>query len=71
MQLRVLLNDKPKLFESSFNETTNSLYSHQLNNPIQLDGYTDDWLSYIDWSESYYSESSIGADSRQLQTNNQ
>ena len=57
------LNDKPKLFESSFNETTNSLYSHQLNNPIQLDGYTDDWLSYIDWSESYYSESSIGADS--------
>ena len=44
------LNDKPRLFESSFNENTNSIYIHKLNHPVQLDGYTDDWLSYIDWS---------------------
>ncbi len=60
------LNDKPKLFESSFNETTNSLYVHQLNNPVHLDGYTDDWLSYIDWSETYRSESVDDADNFKL-----
>jgi two-component system, OmpR family, sensor histidine kinase ChvG len=60
------LNDKPKLFESSFNETTNSLYVHQLNNPVELDGYTDDWLSYIDWSETYYPESVTDADNFKL-----
>ncbi len=60
------LNDKPKLFESSFNETTNSLYVHQLNNPIEMDGYTDDWLSYIDWSETYYPESVTDADNFKL-----
>lgn len=60
------LNDKPKLFESSFNVTTNSLYVHQLNNPVELDGYTDDWLSYIDWSETYYSDPGTDADNFKL-----
>lgn len=60
------LNDKPRLFESSFNETTNSLYVHQLNNPVELDGYTDDWLSYIDWSETYYPKSVTDADNFKL-----
>ena len=60
------LNDKPKLFESSFNETANSLYVHQLNNPVELDGYTDDWLSYIDWSETYYPESVTDVDNFKL-----
>ncbi|GJM05853.1 MAG: proteobacterial dedicated sortase system histidine kinase [marine bacterium B5-7] len=60
------LNDKPKLFESSFNETKNSIYVHQLNNPIHLDGYTDDWLSYIDWSETYTSETMADGDNFKL-----
>jgi len=60
------LNDKPKLFESSFNETPNSLYVHQLNNPVNLDGYNDDWLSYIDWSETYYPESDSDVDNFKL-----
>lgn len=60
------LNDKPELFESSFNETTNSLYVHQLNNPVHLDGYTDDWLSYIDWSETYRADSVTDADNFKL-----
>ena len=60
------LNDKPKLFESSFNENKNSLYVHQLNNPVELDGYTDDWLSYIDWSETYSPELATDADNFKL-----
>jgi two-component system sensor histidine kinase ChvG len=60
------LNDKPRLFETSFNETTNSLYVHQLNNPVELDGYTDDWLAYIDWSETYTAESVTDADNFKL-----
>jgi two-component system, OmpR family, sensor histidine kinase ChvG len=60
------LNDKPRLFESSFNENTNSLYVHQMNNPVELDGYTDDWLAYIDWSETYFSESGADADNFKL-----
>lgn len=51
------LNDKPMLFDTSFNEEINSLYVHQLNNTVQLDGYTDDWISYIDWSDTYHSDS--------------
>ncbi len=51
------LNDKPRLFDSSFNEEKNNLYVHRLNNTVQLDGYTDDWVSYIDWSDTYRSNS--------------
>lgn len=50
------LNDKPRLFTTSFNESKNNLYVHRLNNTVQLDGYTDDWLSYIDWSDTYHSD---------------
>jgi len=60
------LNDKPRLFESSFNENTHSLYVHQMNNPVELDGYTDDWLAYIDWSETYFPESGADADNFKL-----
>ncbi len=61
-----VLNEKPRLFESSFNESTNSLYVHQMNHPVELDGYTDDWLSYIDWSETYLSESGTDVDNFKL-----
>jgi len=60
------LNDKPRLFDTSFNEDANSLYVHQLNNTVQLDGYTDDWISYIDWSDTYYSDSPTIADNFKL-----
>ncbi|MCZ6804211.1 MAG: hypothetical protein O7D86_09840 [Proteobacteria bacterium] len=50
------LNDKPMLFDTSFNEDTNNLYVHRLNNTVQLDGYADDWITYIDWSDTYQSE---------------
>jgi two-component system, OmpR family, sensor histidine kinase ChvG len=49
------LNDKPLLFDTSFDDEENNLYVHRLNNTVQLDGYTDDWESYIDWSDTYHS----------------
>jgi len=60
------LNDKSRLFDTSFSEDINSLYVHRLNNTVQLDGYTDDWISYIDWSDTYYSESPNNPDSFKL-----
>ncbi len=60
------LNDKPRLFDTSFDEDTNSLYVHRLNNTVQLDGYTDDWISYIDWSDTYRSESPTNPDNFKL-----
>jgi two-component system, OmpR family, sensor histidine kinase ChvG len=60
------LNNKSRLFDTSFNEDDNNLYVHRLNNTVQLDGYTDDWESYIDWSDAYHSESSSNKDSFKL-----
>ncbi len=50
------LNNKYQLFDLYAYEDTDNLYVHDLNNPVQLDGYKDDWLSYLDWSDSYQSE---------------
>ncbi len=60
------LNDKPRLFDTSFNEEKNNLYVHRLNNTVQLDGYTNDWESYIDWSDTYHSNSPSNKDSFKL-----
>lgn len=51
------LNDKPRLFDTSFSQDKKVLYVHRLNKTFQLDGYTDDWESYIDWSDTYHSNS--------------
>lgn len=46
------LNERADLFpDVDVNE--NSLYVHAFNHPIQLDGYGDDWLSYLSWSDTY------------------
>ena len=47
------LNNRPRLFRTSFSEEKNALYIHELNNIIQIDGYTSDWGPYLDWSELY------------------
>ncbi len=49
------LNNKPRLFRTSFAEEKNALYIHELNKIIQVDGYTSDWGGYLDWSELYQS----------------
>ena len=35
---------------------SSTVYVHKLSHPMQLDGYTDDWLSYISWSDTYVAE---------------
>lgn len=60
------LNDKPRLFDTSFSQDENNLYVHRLNNKVQLDGYTNDWQSYIDWSDTYSSENSTNEDNFKL-----
>ena len=52
------LHNDYRLFNIYTNEQENSLYVHGLKRKIQLDGYTDDWLSYLDWSDTYSSEDS-------------
>ena len=32
------------------------IYMHEFIHPIQLDGYTDDWLSYMAWADIYTSQ---------------
>ena len=60
------LNNKPRLFSTSFSEERNVLYVHELNNVIQIDGYTVDWKSYVDWSEIYPSISLANKDNFRL-----
>lgn len=60
------LNNKPNLFDYYSFDETRSLYIHELNNKVELDGYTDDWLSYLDWSDTYHSDSKTNPDSFRL-----
>jgi two-component system, OmpR family, sensor histidine kinase ChvG len=60
------LNEKPRLFETSFSDNKDNLYVHRLNHVVQLDGYTDDWEAYIDWSDTYDSNTSENTDSFKL-----
>ena len=60
------LNNKPRLFSTSFSEEKNVLYVHELNNVIQIDGYTIDWKSYANWSELYQSISLANKDNFKL-----
>ena len=60
------LNNKPRLFSTSFLEEKNVLYAHELNNVIQIDGYTSDWKSYANWSELYPSISLANKDNFKL-----
>lgn len=48
------LHDHPELFPVSDEPVEDTVFVHRLEHPIQLDGYTDDWLSYLDWSVPYH-----------------
>ena len=47
------LHERSSLFPLSVDDGARSIYVHDLRHPIQIDGYADDWLSYIDWSDKY------------------
>jgi dedicated sortase system histidine kinase len=46
------LHERADLFPD-VEATGHALYVHDLTHPIQLDGYIDDWLSYLGWSDTY------------------
>lgn len=43
------------IFTNSVDELSNhgGLFVHPVRFPIQIDGYADEWLNYVDWSESF------------------
>lgn len=46
------LNERADLFPE-VDENNNAIYVHDLIHRIQLDGYNDDWRSYLSWSDVY------------------
>jgi len=52
------LHEQYTLFPYTQNTTENSIFIQKLRNPIQLDGYTDDWLDYLAWSKVYQNQDS-------------
>jgi len=52
------LHEQYTLFPYTQDTAENSLFIQKLQTPIQLDGYTDDWLDYLDWSKVYQEENS-------------
>jgi dedicated sortase system histidine kinase len=47
------MNENYQLFPYVEPESTRSLFIHQLDAPIQIDGYSEDWINYLDWADSY------------------
>jgi len=52
------LHEQYTLFPYTQDSTENSLFIQKLQTPIQLDGYTGDWLDYLAWSKVYQEENS-------------
>jgi len=51
------MHENYQLFPYTESVANDALFIHKLKHPIQLDGYTDDWASYLDWSKIYSSPS--------------
>jgi len=47
------LHGRDTLFPTRLQARENTLYIHKLGHQVQLDGYTDDWGAYLDWSDVY------------------
>ena len=52
------LHEQYTLFPYTQDSAENSLFIQRLQTPIQLDGYTNDWLDYLAWSKVYQEENS-------------
>ncbi len=50
------LHEQYTLFPYTQDSAENSLFIQKLQTPIQLDGYTGDWLDYLAWSKVYQEE---------------
>lgn len=47
------LHNKGELFSTNARSAIPSIFVHKLSHAIQMDGYTDDWMSYLSWSNTY------------------
>ena len=47
------LHNKGDLFSTNVQSVIPSIFVHKLSHAIQMDGYTDDWMSYLSWSNTY------------------
>jgi len=47
------MHENYQLFPYVEPESTRSLFIHQLDAPIQIDGYSEDWINYLDWADIY------------------
>ena len=52
------MHEQDTFFPMSSDPTHKTLFVHKLPHPMELDGYTEDWLSYISWSDTYESGAS-------------
>ena len=50
------LHEQYTLFPYTQDSAEHSLFIQKIQTPIQLDGYTDDWLDYLAWSKVYRQE---------------
>lgn len=50
------LHESYQLFPYWQSEPDKTLFIHNLDTPIQIDGYTEDWIYYLDWMDTYYPE---------------
>lgn len=51
------LHENYQLFPYIQSESQKTLFIHNLDSPIQVDGYTDDWINYQDWMDTYQDNS--------------
>ena len=47
------LQERGDLFPVAEGPVGPTVFVHKINHPVQIDGYTDDWLSYLGWSQRY------------------
>lgn len=50
------MHDNYQLFPYIQSEPARTLFIHNLDMPIQIDGYTDDWVNYLGWLDAYQVE---------------
>lgn len=50
------MHDNYQLFPFLQSEPDKTLFIHNLDMPIQVDGYKDDWINYLEWLDVYHVE---------------
>lgn len=48
------LHEHPELFHLAWDNNQPSIFIHDIDHELQIDGYVDDWALYLDWSNDYF-----------------